>query len=113
MLKLKYAERTADIHGILCQSGALPKNSLLQAYETKLLLAMERAIDLGLSHVNDIVGYTALACLFGDDFDKAPAVRRFFARTDLPPAGRIIQMMRELPLVYWNVVQQRGSVVTN
>ncbi len=68
---------------------------------------LDRAVGWGLSTPDDVIGFLALRHQFGERFDEFPAVRKFLARTDLPPDGRIQLMMLELPMGIWDVVRRR------
>lgn len=68
---------------------------------------LDRAVGWGLSTPDDVIGFLALRHQFGERFDEFPAVRKFLARTDLPPDGCIQLMMLELPMGIWDVVRRR------
>jgi len=68
---------------------------------------LDRAIDQDLTTQQDVMDFLVLRHVFGERFDEFPAVRKFLARTDLPPDNRILLMMLTLPLAIWNVVKRR------
>jgi hypothetical protein len=68
---------------------------------------LDHAIGNDLSTQEDIVGFLVLRHQFGERFDEFPAVRKFFARADLPPDNRIQLLMLTLPLAIWDVVKRR------
>jgi len=68
---------------------------------------LDRAIAHGLSTQQDVLGFLVLRHLFGERFDEFPAVRKFLARTDLPPDNRILLLMMAHPRAIWDVVKRR------
>lgn len=68
---------------------------------------LDRAVAQGLRTQEDVLAFVVLRHQFGERFDEFPAVRKFLARTDLPPDNRVQRMMLEFPLAIWDVVRRR------
>lgn len=67
---------------------------------------LDRAVAHDLIGAPDVMHFLILRHTIAERFDEFPAVKKFLARTDLPPTGKIELMMLELPLGIWEVVQR-------